>query len=308
MEPIDLDFNGMDVSKIDVNLKHLYYFVVVAETGNITRAAQRLYMTQSTLSKNMALLEERVGVPLLHHTGRQITLSQTGEYLYKRWKRLITAYRDDMLQAEALTDATLRMLRVGCFPVLDTYRFLLPYTDALYRRRPKLAVEMYRMNYIRLLEHLNARKIDAIFTLLDDLPENREPYEWEVVSHHPLTAVVPAVHPLAAEARLQLEDLRGCVLLMNEPDGNLSRVELIKELLERHDVRPKAVQYVNNDLTAYLAAAQGRGVALGIRALYPEGDDAVRLIDLTDAEQAVAAVWCRDAEADVKAAIYDLFA
>lgn len=308
MGTIDLDFNGMDVSKIDVNLKHLYYFVVVAETGNITRAAQRLYMTQSTLSKNMLLLEERVGMPLLHHTGRQITLSPMGEFLYKHWKGLVTAYRDNMLQAEALLDNTMRTLRVGCFPVLDTYRFLRPYTDALHRKRPELAVEMYRMNYIRLLEHLNARKIDVIFTLLDDLPDSREAYEWEIVSRHPLAAVLPATHPLAAETRLQLEDLRGCVLLMNEPDGNLSRVGFVSRLLAEHDVQPKAVQYVNNDLTAYLAAAQGRGVALGIRALYPEGNDAVRLAELTDAGQEVAAVWCRDAGADVKAAIHDLLA
>ncbi len=51
MKKVDIDFNGLDLNLIDMNLKTLYYFIIVSETGNITRAAQKLYVTQSMLSK-----------------------------------------------------------------------------------------------------------------------------------------------------------------------------------------------------------------------------------------------------------------
>lgn len=68
MRKIDLDFNGMDVREIDVNLKLLYYFTVVAEVGNITKAAKELYVTQSMLSKNLILLENQLGFSLFRRS------------------------------------------------------------------------------------------------------------------------------------------------------------------------------------------------------------------------------------------------
>ena len=163
------------------------------------------------------------------------------------------------------------------------------------------------MNYIRLFEHLNARKVDIIFTLLDDLPENRDLYNWKVVSRHPLSAVLPAVHSHAKKQQILLDQLRGDLLFINEPEGTLDRTGFIQRLLARLDSQ-QTIRFTNNDLTAYLAAAQGRGVALGIRALYPEGGGAVRIVDISDFEQAVAAVWCKDAPAEVQSAIYDFLA
>lgn len=304
MSEIDLDFNGLDVSKIDMNLKHLYYFIVVAETGSITRSAQKLYVTQPLLSKNIMALEETVGMPLFYRDSRSLTLTKTGKYLYTRWKKLINNFRNDMEQACLMSQDAVDQIRIGCFPVLNTYGFLKAYTDRLHKRHPDLSVEMYRMNYIRLLEHLNARKVDIIFTLYEDLPENREFYEWKIIASPPLTAVVSCDDPLSDYDMLTFSMLSGHLLLINEPDGNLSRATFVQTLLQSHHIHNETVRYVNNDLTAYLAAEQGHGIALGIRALYPVHNQRVKILDIQDTAMPVAAVWNRDCPQDMKNLIH----
>lgn len=305
MEEIDLDFNGMDVSQIDVRLKHLYYFIVVAETGNITRAAQKLYVTQPMLSKNMIALEETIGIPLFDRCDRNFTLTKTGRYLYTHWKKLINIYRRDMDQARLMQHTSIDKLRVGCFPVLDTHRFLKLYLDRLNAGYPNLFVELYRMNYIRLLEHLNARKIDVMFTLWDDLPENKEFYEWEQLKTLPLAAVMPQTHPLSQKSKLRFSMLSGQPLILNEPEGNLSRTSSVQRMLDRYGMQSELVRFVNNDLTAYLCAEQGTGIAIGIRDLYPEQNDGVCILDIEDTETPVVAVWNRDAAPEMKRLLHD---
>ena len=76
----------------DVSLRQIQYFLSIAETGSITQAAERLYIAQPVLSKKMMALEEEIGLPLFARDGRTVQLTQTGIYLYDRWKKLLADY------------------------------------------------------------------------------------------------------------------------------------------------------------------------------------------------------------------------
>lgn len=72
-----------------MELRVLKYFTVVAAEGSITKAAERLFITQPTLSRQIAELEEEVGSPLLVRTNRSVSLTAAGELLLRRAEEMI---------------------------------------------------------------------------------------------------------------------------------------------------------------------------------------------------------------------------
>ena len=62
-----------------LNFKHLHYFLAIAKSGGINRAAERLHLTPQTLSGQLAQFEERLGVPLFRRGGRRMELTETGK-------------------------------------------------------------------------------------------------------------------------------------------------------------------------------------------------------------------------------------
>ena len=71
-----------------MNLKHLHYFWTVARSGSIAAAAERLHLTPQTLSGQLSIFEQRLGVALFRHTGRRLELTDTG--------RLVLSYAEEL--------------------------------------------------------------------------------------------------------------------------------------------------------------------------------------------------------------------
>ncbi|MCF0120974.1 MAG: LysR family transcriptional regulator, partial [Oscillospiraceae bacterium] len=96
---------------IDIGIKHFYYFIVTADEGNITRAAQRLYISQPTLSKYIMALEEKLGMTLFHRGERTLTLSRQGKFFYSRWKSLLLKIQSDYEQGKIMNTSDVDTLR-----------------------------------------------------------------------------------------------------------------------------------------------------------------------------------------------------
>ena len=219
MRKIDLDFNGMDVREIDVNLKLLYYFTVVAEVGNITKAAKELYVTQSMLSKNLILLENQLGFSLFRRSPHKLEITREGRFLYEKWKNLIKVYRNDIQVARELGHIGVDKIRIGCFPALDVLELMQKYTARISEAKPGIFIEVLRMNTNRLLEHLISEQADLIFIFEQDLPAGTENYEWKTVMHLPLVALVREDDPLAKQDYLDFSQLMKRTILLNTPGG-----------------------------------------------------------------------------------------
>ena len=291
---LDLDFYGIDLNAMDISFKNMYYYVIAAETGNITQAAKRLYVTQSALSKTILSIEQKLQQPLFLRQSRTVVLTPVGEYLYRRWRPMIKSFSESLEHSKRMEENPIPKITIGCFPLLDIHRFLLPYTDQIHLRYPNTEIELLRMNYIRLLEHLNAGKADLVFTLELDMPEDMEPYCMELLGKMRMVAVIPWDNPLAEHSSIEFSQLSGERLIFSEPSGILSRQSKLEQLTNLYQFPPEQKYYVNNDLTAYLHAEQGRGIAIGPRGVYPAHNERVYRVDIRDLDYSVAALWKKD--------------
>lgn len=278
---------------LDVNLKHIFYFLTVAETGNVTQAAKKLYVTQPQLSKKLMALEQQLGLPLFVRKGRKIRLTEAGLYLYEKWTALLECYNRELDSARLVGRPVPRRLRIGCFPILQTNAFLFPYVEEIRRLEPDIHIQVVRKNYNLLLEELSGERLDLVFVPEEDMPVVRNMLEWMPVRSFPFAAAVPEDHPLAQADHLTYMDLNGEDLFYTNPEGMLSRVPRFQKMSEKFHLIPRSLVYENNDITTFLNAELGMGIAIGLRPMFPEDSSHVKIFELPGAKVRIMALWSK---------------
>lgn len=139
-----------------------------------------------------------------------------------------------------------------------------------------------------------------------DIPEDAQAYCSRELGKMRMVAVIREDHPLAAREEISFAQLVGEKLIFSEPSGILSRQEKLEQLAKRYQLPPENIYYVNNDLTAYLHAEQGKGIAIGPRGVYPAHNRRVRRVDIRDLDYGVIALWRRDAEPKIRRSIHSI--
>lgn len=142
-----------------MNLDHLRYFVITAETLHTARAAKIANVSQSTISHAIAKLEEQIGQDLFENVGRRILLTSVGQRLLVRAKALLTQ-----------TESILTEVRSGNFPLEGTFRvgathglsdfILTKITSHLQRSNPQLVFEIYSLRSAQVMEGVINRTLD----------------------------------------------------------------------------------------------------------------------------------------------------
>ena len=177
-----------------MELRHLRYFVAVAETGSISQAAQKLFMAQPPLSAQIRQLEEEVGVPLLVRLPRGVTLTAAGVSLLQDAKAILARSQDASTRAREVHARQDQALRIGLMP--STTQSVLPgLLRALEGRQPGLQVRAQELSPSSLqLQALRNAEIDLGFIRLgvEDIPP-----EARATVDDPYCLALPPGHRLA---------------------------------------------------------------------------------------------------------------
>lgn len=187
-------FRGMDI-------RHLRYFVAVAEALSFAGAARGLHMSQPPLSKRIAELEEDLGVRLFHRSSRDVSLTEAGETLLPEARAAVGAFDAAMRVARSLSPTGSRRLRIALTP--DTSRDLVLDIVAQLQQR-EIEVHITEAPTAEQLRLLEAGEIDIGVV--------RHPFDsrglWvSPTLAQPLGAVLDAAHPLAQRESLSLVEL-----------------------------------------------------------------------------------------------------
>ncbi len=200
-----------------IDLHKLRIFVAIARLESFTRAAERLHMTQPTVSQQLAMLEVSVGTPLIERDTRHLRLTPAGEVLLGYAERLLVLTAEATEATRAAAGLADRTLRIGVGHTLATY--LLPGVLSRYRSLyPDHVVRITVGNTSQLLALLIADTIDMA---LVGSPAEHPDVTVEPFMHDRLVVIVPPGDAWASRSEVQLEELRGRVLLTREPGSAL---------------------------------------------------------------------------------------
>src|SRR5215469_11512786 len=242
----------------EIELRHLRYFLAVAETLHFSKAAERLGMAQPPLSQQIRRLEELVGHRLFDRTTRGVKLTLAGQLLADRARSTIEKVQDDLEQVRRLGRGEEGTLTVG-FSGSVMFAQLPAAIEAYRRRYPKVELRLREMSTQALISALLEGTLDLAF-MRDGHPT--EGVQITRLFEEPFVAVLPEAHALARKRALRVCDLR------NEPFVLFARrmgplaFDRTMACCERNGFRPNIVQDAPQWPTLVRLVAAGLGVSL----------------------------------------------
>ena len=265
-----------------MELRHLRYFVAVAESQSFSRAARQLNISQPPLSAQIQALEDEIGARLFDRTSKGASLTDVG-------RSLIAKARDILLAAQQAKDIAKNpqrdepVLRIGIITPALTINF----TAALNNFRaahPDLRLRLRHAGVATLHRLLKGGEVDVIFTR----PFHAEPQlmqrhlEW-----HDQVLAIPAAHPWAKRRAIPWRLLNGARVLLIDPEFNALYGQNFLHMCGRHQATPE-VDYVASDLTSLIwLVACGLGVCPYPSSMVPMAPPGVVFKSFTPASRPV---------------------
>ena len=188
-----------------LELRHLRYFVAVADELNVTRAAARLNVAQPALSHQIRDLEREVGTPLLHRLGRGVALTPPGEFFAADARAILAAVHAATTRARRAAAGELGSIRIG---FVGSASFNPIVTGAIrdYRAAfPGVQVELVEEPTADLIASLRSGRADVAF--LRPAPGEGDGLWSRHLLDEPMLVALPVRHPLAGNDRIALADL-----------------------------------------------------------------------------------------------------
>lgn len=188
-----------------IELRHLRYFVAVAEELNFSRAAERLHMAQPPLSLAIRQLEQELGAPLFVRSSRDVKLTAAGRTLLEGARHSLREVERTLAAARRAADGELGLLRVA-FSWSARFETLPSVGQAFRTRFPDVELLTEEMWNARMPAALRSGAIDVAISLC---PEMDAGLSYEPIRHERPVLLVPAEHRLAGEDQLELGALAG---------------------------------------------------------------------------------------------------
>jgi DNA-binding transcriptional LysR family regulator len=243
---------------MDVDTRLLRYFAAVAAEGNLTRAAERLFVSQPALTKQIRQLENQLGGRLFTRSRAGMTLTPAGHALAGRTPAVLASWDQALRETKAAASRAAQVLRVG-FMSSAANEATQQIIAAFACRRPGWRVDLQQAAWSDATAGLASGDVDAALLRLP-FPGQDE-VRIEVLLTEPRWVALPATHPLAACAEIPVQQLWDePFLAAPEETGCWREYWLATSERQGHPVR---IGYVTDQPDAWLAAiANGYGIAL----------------------------------------------
>lgn len=240
-----------------MELRHLRYFVAVAEELSFRKAAQRLHVSRPALSKQIKDLETEISVKLLERDTVSVSLTQAGEIFLEDSQRLLSHAQQAIERANEAQAGHRGKLRIGSVGIIAT-DFLPKTLKIFHQNHPEVEVGFVEMLPIEQLEALASRKIDIGFAYGKEV-ENMPNLHSLCVIHSTYGVAVSKQHPLAEKSAVTLKELRSETIFCLGGNGPSSHRQAVCGIFTSEGAKPGKGKAIDgfDSLVTLIAADQG---------------------------------------------------
>lgn len=215
----------------NVNFHQLDIFFCTVELESFTKAAAKLHMTQSAVSKSIAKLEQELQIQLFTRHYRELHVTQAGLELYQRWKKPMQEIEKEYEKIWKLQHDEDSQLKVGTTSTTDLNTYFWPIMTQFQQKFPECTVEPDSDNMDRLITKLADGQLDVVFVpdfmkyKLEDLG-----FPWKWAAKDAIQILMSEHHPLAKKERLTLEDVKDETFVLLDEGSCPENVRFVRGL------------------------------------------------------------------------------
>jgi len=245
-----------------MELRHLRYFVAVAEELHFRRAAERLHIAQPPLSQQIQALEEEIGAQLLVRSKRSVSLTDAGGLFLLRARRILAEASLASDEARRAANGEIGELCVGYTASLPLTP-LLPRILSEYREHcPNVAVRLQEMFTPDQFNALRNKDLDVGFVRYNDPDKQVDGLHLRLLRNDPLVMALPIKHPLAQASRVTLAQFADERFIAYPETAGADLGVLIRRLCNWAGFTPKVEQEAAEAVTQIGLVAAGLGVTV----------------------------------------------
>ncbi len=239
-----------------MDIRTLRYFVEVVRQQSFTRAAEKLFVTQPTISKMLKNLEDELNCTLLIRNGRKLLMTDTGQVVFERGLAILDQFRQLEAEISDINHLNKGVLRLGIPPMVG---MLMAGPISLFRQRyPGVELKISEFGGLTVQQAVMNGELDLAMTALP--VEEEEALTTRLLFSHPLCVLVPHSGEWLEQTSVSPQQLAAHPLLIYNEDFALSRQ--LMQLFARHDVKPRIA--VRSGQWDFLAAMVQAGVGVAI--------------------------------------------
>jgi LysR family transcriptional regulator, benzoate and cis,cis-muconate-responsive activator of ben and cat genes len=264
-----------------VELRHLRYFVAVAEAENVLRAAtQKLHVSQPAVSRQIRDLEEELGAQLFERTGKSVRLTDAG-FLFLKEARAVLEKTDEAVRSvRAFAQAGETELHVGYTPALRA-QIVSPTLRAFQRETPRVHVKLHDWSNEKIVTGLRDGRLQLAFIVRPSKRGEFRDLRFEELLRQPVRLAVPPTHPFAQRRSVSLADAA------KEPFVGLTREDFpdyhayLCAIFAPVKNKPRVIEEHDSMTSVISAIEAGTGVGVAADALGYSFGSQVKLVRLT---------------------------
>lgn len=239
-----------------MELRHLRYFVAVAEELHFGRAAEQLYIAQSALSQQIRALEEELGVQLFDRTKRWVRLTQAGQAFLEDVREILQHVDRAVIRSQRVARGEVGQLRIG-FTILALHSVLPQILKTFRDRFPKVQLILSEMATQNQVEALRSNQLDLGFL---HPPIDEIALKLYALKVEPMIVVLPKSYPLAKHKQLDMRSLNEFPLIIHPRHEGADLYDRILQLYQSVNRQPEIVQEVTTSPARIGLVAAGLGI------------------------------------------------
>ncbi len=250
----------------DIEIRHLRYFLAVAETENFTRAAERLRISQPSISQQITQLEAALRTPLFRRVGKRVFLTEAGATFRKGAEVVLRKLDDACASVANIAGLVAGRVDIGVIPALH-FAWIPPVLGSMAHDHPGVTIGVQELASSGVETEIEAGRLDIGFGLMT---ENSPNIRYEHLLSQPFSLIVPSASDYAERGSVELKELERERLVLLPESFDMRR--LADAVLMHAKVHPR-VAFEIDSIDAVLSSVVTAGVPTLLPAIVLRGRD-----------------------------------
>lgn len=244
----------MDIQQIEVFLK-------VAKYLNFTKVANELYTTQPTISRQIRLLENELGINLFIRNNKSVKLTKQGIIIQKRFTKIMEQLELGLKECRDLEYEIEGEIKIGCLESVDPNIYIYPIVYNFHNEYPNIRISVERRSFSELRQKLNEGKFDIIFTFDFEI-ENMKDIYYGIYRTIQSGILMSVKNSLASKKEINMIDFQNEIFILPDPLDCPGRKNSLDKIFKEYGFKCEKYKYVSNLESIILNVQSNEGVAV----------------------------------------------